>query len=41
MIVFPDQFGAATKDDRMSFTEAQHSEESSIYDAIARLIHRK
>ena len=41
MIVFPDQFGAATKDDRMSFTEAQHSEESSIYDAIARLIHKK
>jgi Kef-type K+ transport system membrane component KefB len=40
MIIFPDQFGAATKDDRMSFTEAQHSEESSIYDAIARLIHR-
>ncbi|MBO4463080.1 MAG: cation:proton antiporter [Prevotella sp.] len=41
MIIFPDQFGAATKDDRMSFTEAQHSEESSIYDAIARLIHKK
>ena len=41
MIIFPDQYGAVTKDDRMSFTEAQHSEESSIYDAIARLIHRR
>ena len=40
MIIFPDQYGAGTKDDRMSFTEAQHSEESSIYDAIARLLHR-
>jgi len=41
MIIFPDQYGAGTKDDRMSFTEAQHSEESSIYDAIARLLHRR
>ena len=41
MIIFPDQYGAGTKDDRMSFTEAQHSEESSIYDAIARLINRR
>ena len=41
MIIVPDQYGAGTKDDRMSFTEAQHSEESSIYDAIARLLHRR
>ena len=39
MIVFPDQYGAATKDDHMSFTEAQHHEETSIYDTIMRLIH--
>ena len=41
MIIFPDQYGAGTKDDRMSFTEAQHKEESSIYDAILRMIHRR
>ena len=41
MIVFPDQYGAETKDDGMSFTEAQHHEESSIYTAILRRIHRK
>ena len=40
MIIFPDQFGD-TKDDRMSFTEAQHHEENSIYDMISRWIHRK
>ena len=40
MIIFPDQYGDATKDDRMSFTEAQHHEESSIYDTIMRLLHR-
>ena len=40
MIIFPDQFGN-TKDDRMSFTEAQHHEEKSIYDTILRWIHRK
>ena len=40
MIIFPDQFGD-TKEDRMSFTEAQHKEESSIYDTILRLLHRK
>ena len=40
MIIFPDQFGD-TKDDRMSFTEAQHHEEKSIYDTILRWIHRK
>jgi Kef-type K+ transport system membrane component KefB len=33
MIIFPDQFGN-TKDERMSFTEAQHHEEKSIYDYI-------
>ena len=40
MIVFPDQFGE-TKDDSMSFTEAQHQEENSIYDMLARWIHKK
>ena len=40
MIIFPDQFGN-TKEDRMSFTEAQHHEEKSIYDTILRWIHRK
>ena len=40
MIIFPDQYGEI-KEDRMSFTEAQHREESSIYDTILRLIHRR
>ena len=40
MIIFPDQFGD-TKEDRMSFTEAQHHEEKSIYDTISRWIHKK
>ena len=40
MIIFPDQYGDDTKDDRMSFTEAQHREESSIYDTILRRLHR-
>lgn len=40
MIVFPDQFGD-TKDERMSFTEAQHHEENSIYEAVLRWLHRK
>ena len=40
MIIFPDQYGD-TKEDRMSFTEAQHHEESSIYDFVLRWIHRK
>ena len=40
MIIFPDQYGD-TKEDRMSFTEAQHHEESSVYDAILRWIHKK
>jgi hypothetical protein len=40
MIIFPDQHGD-TKDERMSFTEAQHHEEKSIYDTILRWIHEK
>jgi Kef-type K+ transport system membrane component KefB len=40
MIIFPDQYGSP-KEDRMSFTEAQHHEESSIYDFILKLIHRR
>ena len=40
MIIFPDQYGDH-KDERMSFTEAQHHEENSIYDTILRWIHRK
>jgi len=39
MIIFPDQYGDQ-KEDRMSFTEAQHHEEKSIYDAVLRWIHR-
>ena len=39
MIIFPDQYGDQ-KEDRMSFTEAQHHEESSIYDTILRWLHR-
>jgi len=39
MIVFPDQYGE-TKDESMSFTEAQHHEENSIYDMLLRRIHR-
>ena len=40
MIIFPDQFGDQ-KEDRMSFTEAQHHEENSIYDSISRWLHEK
>ena len=40
MIIFPDQYGNQ-KEDRMSFTEAQHHEESSFYDAILRRLHRR
>ena len=40
MIIFPDQYGDH-KDERMSFTEAQHHEENSIYDTILRWIHQK
>ena len=35
MILFPDQYGDQ-KEDSMTFTTAQHQEESSIYDTIAR-----
>jgi Kef-type K+ transport system membrane component KefB len=40
MIIFPDQYGDQ-KDDRMSFTEAQHHEETSLYTTISQWIHRK
>jgi len=33
MIIFPDQYGQQ-KEDMMSFTEAQHHEENSIYDML-------
>ena len=38
MIIFPDQYGDQ-KEDRMSFTEAQHHEESSVYDWLLKLLH--
>lgn len=40
MILFPDQYGEA-KEESMTFTAAQHQEESSIYDTIARWINKK
>ena len=40
MIVFPDQYGEQ-KEDRMSFTEAQHHEENSIYETISRWLHER
>ena len=40
MIIFPDQFGDQ-KEDRMSFTEAQHHEENSIYESISRWLHER
>ena len=40
MIIFPDQFGVQ-KEERMSFTEAQHHEENSIYANISRWIHER
>ena len=40
MIIFPDQYGDP-KDDRMSFTEAQHHEETSLYTTISQWIHKK
>jgi len=40
MIIFPDQYGEA-KEESMTFTAAQHQEESSVYDAIAGWINRK
>ena len=39
MIIFPDQYGEQ-KEDAMSFTEAQHQEESSIYDYILRKLEK-
>ena len=39
MIIFPDQYGDQ-KEDSMSFTEAQHHEESSLYDALLRRLHK-
>lgn len=40
MIIFPDQYGVQ-KEDTMSFTEAQHHEENSVYDTILKWINRK
>ena len=39
MIIFPDQYGN-TKKEKMSFTEAQHHEENSIYDTLLKWIHK-
>ena len=38
MIIFPDQYGNE-KEDRMTFTVAQHQEESSIYDWLLKRLH--
>jgi Kef-type K+ transport system membrane component KefB len=40
MIIFPDQYGN-TKEEKMSFTEAQHHEENSVYDTLLHWIHSK
>ncbi len=40
MIIFPDQYGD-TKEENMTFTEAQHHEESSVYDAILHWINKR
>ena len=40
MIIFPDQYGD-TKDERMTFTEAQHHEESSVYDWLLSKLNQK
>ncbi len=40
MIIFPDQYGEA-KDDSMTFTSAQHQEESSLYGIVLRWINEK
>ena len=40
MIIFPDQYGDQ-KEDRMSFTEAQHHEETSLYALISQWIHKR
>ncbi len=39
MIIFPDQYGSQMED-KMTFTEAQHQEESSVYDTLARWLRR-
>ena len=39
MILFPDQYGNA-KEESMTFTAAQHQEESSIYNTIAHWMNR-
>ncbi len=39
MIIFPDQYGE-TKDESMTFTEAQHHEESSIYDWLLKKLNK-
>ena len=40
MIIFPDQYGDQ-KEDRMSFTEAQHHEENSVYGWLLHKISKK
>ena len=40
MIIFPDQYGE-TKDESMTFTEAQHREESSIYDWLLEKLNKR
>jgi len=40
MILFPDQYGSQ-KEESMTFTAAQHQEESSIYDTILRWINSR
>ena len=40
MILFPDQYGIQ-KEESMTFTAAQHQEESSYYDAIANWLNRR
>ena len=40
MIIFPDQYGTQ-KEESMTFTVAQHQEESSIYDTIQRWLYKK
>ena len=39
MIIFPDQYGDSK--DSMTFTEAQHQEETSIYETILQWIHKR
>ena len=40
MIIFPDQYGDS-KEDSMTFAEAQHQEELSIYQSIRQIIKNK